>query len=159
MLTVKIAVKNNIDEIAKINLACFHGCANLKEAKKWLSCNFRAWPRFQYFILKKENKILGYILWKFLGGWRKESVLELEQIAIVPEYHGCGFASKLIKESLTQLKKYLKKENRKLKSVLVTTGTKQKARKLYEKVLKVKCTAKIKGLFDSDEIILLRRFK
>lgn len=159
MLTVKIAGKKNIDEIAKINLACFHGCANLKEAKKWLSCNFRAWPRFQYFVLKEENKVLGYILWKFLGGWRQKSVLELEQIAINPKYRGRGFASKLIKESLNQLRKYLKKEKRKLKSVLITTGTEQKAKKLYEKVLKAKCAAKIKGLFEGDEIILIRRFK
>jgi len=34
MLKIRRASKKNLKEIAKINLVCFHGCKNLKEAKK-----------------------------------------------------------------------------------------------------------------------------
>lgn len=156
---IKPAIKKDLTGIAKINLTCFHGCANLKEAQKWVFCNFQAWPRFHYFTLKEKNKLIGYILWYFKGGWRQNSVLELEQIAIDQKYRGCGFGSKLINDSLNQLKNYLKKERRKLKTVLVTTGTEQKAKKIYEQVLNAKPAAKINGLFRGDEIILIRRYK
>jgi ribosomal protein S18 acetylase RimI-like enzyme len=158
MLMIKPAYQKDLSAIAKINLACFHGCANLKESQKWVFCNFRAWPRFQYFIIKEKNKTIGYILWYFKGGWRQKSVLELEQIAIDPNCQGQGFGIRLIQESLNQLMKYLKKEKRKLKAILVTTGTEQKAKELYEKTLKAKPTAKIKGLFRGDEIILIRKY-
>ncbi|MBS4012840.1 MAG: GNAT family N-acetyltransferase [Bacteroidetes bacterium] len=159
MLKIKLAEKKNLKDIAKINLLCFQGSNNLEEAQKWVFCNFQAWPRFYYFIIKKNNKVIGYILWYFKGGWRKESVLELEQIAIDPKYQGNGFGSKLIRESLNQLRKILKNEKKKLKAIIVTTGTKQKAKKIYEKVLKAKPEAKIKNLFRGDEIILISRFK
>lgn len=158
MFKIKPATKKDLVAIAKINLVCFHGCANLREAKKWTLCNFRAFPRFQYFVAKLKNKTIGYILWYFKGGWRKESILELEQIAIHPNYQGRGFGSRLIKESLKQFLKFLKKEKRKLKAVLVTTGTEQKAKKFYEKVLGVKIATKIKKLFRGDEIILIKRY-
>lgn len=156
---IKPAKSNDLNEIAKINLLCFHGCKNQNEAKKWTLCNFRAFPRFQYFVIKNKNKTLGYILWYFRGGWRKESILELEQIAIHPRHQRQGFGNKLIKESLKQFIKYLKKERRELKAVLITTGTEQGARKIYEKALGVKMVAKIKKLFRGDEIILARRYK
>jgi len=159
MSMVSRSTKNDLNAIAKINLACFHGCASSIEAKKWTLCNFRAFPRFQYFVIKNNNKTIGYILWYFKGGWRKDSVLELEQIAIHPQHQGRGFGSKLIKESLKQLIKYLKKEKRKLKAVLITTGTEQGARKIYEKALGAKMVAKIKKIFRGDEIILARRYK
>lgn len=159
MLIIRRAIKKDLLKIAKINLVCFHGCANLKEAKKWTRCNFLAFPRFQYFVILLKNKIVGYILWYFKGGWRKKSVLELEQIAVEPKFQGQGIGTKLIKESFKKIKEYLKKENRLLKSVLVTTGTRQKAQKIYKKTLAVKPVAKIKGLFRGDEIILVKRYK
>lgn len=102
---------------------------------------------------------MGYILWYFKGGWRKESVLELEQIAIRPFYQGKGCGSRLIRESFEKIKNYLKKEKRTLKAILVTTGTEQKAKRIYEKVLEAKAEAKIKNLFRDDEIIMIRRLE
>jgi len=57
------------------------------------------------------------------------------------------------------MKKYLKREKRKIRAVLVTTSTEQKAKIIYEKVLKAKPVAKIKNLFRGDEIILVKKFK
>lgn len=158
MLIIKRARKKDLSQMAKINLVCFHGCKNLKEAKKWILCNFLAFPRFQYFVALLKNKVVGYILWCFKGGWRKESVLELEQIAVKPDYQRQGIGSQLILESLKSMRKYLQRQKRKLKAVLITTGTHQKARRIYEKILKAKKEATIKNLFYGDEIILVRRY-
>ena len=65
MLMIRRVKKSDLLSIAKINLACFHGCANLAEAKKWTLCNFLAFPRFQYFVALLNKKIVGYILWLF----------------------------------------------------------------------------------------------
>lgn len=159
MLTIQQAKKENLKKIALINLTCFHGSSNLKESQRWILCNFRAYPRFQYFVIKEKNKIVGYILWYFKGGWRKESVLELEQIAISPSFQNQGLGTHLIKKSLSQIIKNLKKKRKKLKTVLVTTGSKQKAKKIYEKALQAKPVAKIRKLFRGDETILIKRFR
>lgn len=159
MFKTQRAKKNDLLAIAKINLICFHGSKDLKESKKWVWCNFSAFPRFQYFVIKEKNKILGYILWYFKGGWRQQSVLELEQIAIHPAYQSKGAGSQLVKESLEKIKKHLEKDSRKLKAIIITTSTGQKARKIYEKVLQAKKGATIKKLFSGDEIILIKRFK
>jgi ribosomal protein S18 acetylase RimI-like enzyme len=78
--------------------------------KKWIKCNFKVFPRMQYFVAQFKGKVLGYILWVEKGGFRKNAVLELEQIAVHPDYRGIGIGTKLIKESLKELKNHLRKK-------------------------------------------------
>lgn len=159
MISIKKARQNQINDIAKIASQCFSGVKNLSYAKKWTGCNFKAYPRMQYFVAQEKNRILGYILWVEKGGFRKESVIELEQIAVDPEHQGKGIGTKLIFESLSEVEKYLNKRGSKLKLVEVTTGTANYAQGLYKKTLNAKVEALIKNLFRGDEVIMIARFR
>ena len=95
--------KENLHKVAEIAKESFSGLKEQEHAKTWIECNFNAYPRTQYFIAKENNEVMGYILWIEKGGFRKESVWELEQIAVKEIHRGRGIASKLIKESLQHI--------------------------------------------------------
>jgi len=158
MIKVIKIQKNDISPMAKIASQCFKGYGSFNGAKKWISCNFGAFPRAQYFVAKEKGQVLGYILWIEKGGFRKESVWELEQVAVSPSCQGRGIGAKLILDSLETIKKNLKKRGSALKLVEVTTGLHQ-APHLYQKTLGAKKEATVKDFFRGDEAIMIARFK
>lgn len=149
--------REKLNEVIKIASGNFSGMKDIKKAQKWVRCNFLAYPRMQYFVAKSKNQILGYILWVEKGGFRKNSVWELEQVAVGKNFQGQGIGTKLIKGSLLEIQKYLKRRKSKLKLIEVTTGTENKAQKLYQKALNAKVEARIKDLFRGDEVIMIAR--
>lgn len=157
-MDTKKAKKENIKEIAKIASENFSGLKEIKKAEQWIICNLLAFPRAQYFVAEEKGKITGYILWLEKGGFRKNSVWELEQIAIKKDFQGQGIGTRLIKKSFLEIKKYLKKRGAKLKVVEVTTGTDNKAQNLYKKTLGAMPECVIKNLFRGDEVIMIARF-
>ncbi|MEK7103772.1 MAG: GNAT family N-acetyltransferase [Patescibacteria group bacterium] len=168
MIKVIKMQKPDIQVAAKIANQCFKGYGSFNGAKKWITCNFSAFPRAQYFVAKeirprrirlgRKGIIFGYILWIEKGGFRKESVWELEQVAVGPNYQGRGIGAKLILDSLETIKKNLKKRGSSLKLVEITTGLHQ-APHLYQKTLGAKKEAVVKDFFRGDEMILIARFK
>jgi ribosomal protein S18 acetylase RimI-like enzyme len=145
--------KEDIDAVAKIHIEQF---PRQKHSKKWISCNFAAFPRIMLFVARDEkDMVIGYIQWIQKSGFRPESVWELEQIAVLKNHQGKGIGKLLIEKSLEFIKNYLADTNSKLKAVLVSTRIDNSARLLYEKVLKAKEVAVIKDLYSHDEIIML----
>ena len=157
-MIIKRATNKDLNEIAKIGSENFSGLKELKKAKKWVSCNFSAFPRMQYFVAKLNGKISGYILWMEKGGFRKESVWELEQIAVSEYFQGQGIGTQLIEKSLLEIKRYLKKRGSRLKAIEVTTGTENRAQNLYKKTLGAEVECVVKNLFRGDEVIMIARF-
>lgn len=157
-IKIKRATEKEIQSIAMVASACFSGMKDLKSAKRWVRGNFLGFPRMQYFIAKNKKLVVGFILWMEKGGFRKESVIELEQIAVLPDCQGKGIGTKLIKESLKEVKKYLKERKSKLKLIEVTTGTTNEAQRLYKKTLGAEVETIVKDLFRGDEVIMFSRF-
>ncbi len=159
---VKKAQKKYLKQIAEIAAENFSGLKGPKDAVKWVSCNFSAFPRMQYFVAITQKgprkEIVGYILWVEKGGFRKESVWELEQIAVKKAFQGNGIGGELIEKSFLEIKNYLKKRKSFLKLVEVTTGTDNQAQKLYRKTLGAKKECIIKNFFRSNEAIMIARF-
>ena len=77
---------------------------------------------------------------------------------MLAHYRGKGIGSKLVTESLEQMKRYLEERGSRLKLVEVTTGTSNQAQKLYMKTLNAKPECLIKDLFRGDELIMIARF-
>lgn len=150
--------KEEIRKVAEIASKSFSGLADIEEAVQWVGCNFAAFPRMRYFTAKEQGMVIGYILWVEKGGFRKEAVLELEQIAVDPDFRGRGVGTELITDSLLEIRKMLKKRGALLKLVEVTTGRGNKAQRLYEKTINAKPEATIMNLFRGDEVIMLARF-
>ncbi len=158
MIVAKAKIKD-LSEIEKIASENFSGLKNIKNARKWIKCNFFAFPRAQYFVARASGKILGYILWLEKGGFRKESIFELEQIAVGKNFQGQGVGTHLIEKSLIEIKKYLKERGCALKAVEVTTGTDNRAQVFYKKTLGAKTECIVRDFFRGDEVIMIARFR
>lgn len=145
----------DIDVVAKLHSQEF---PRQRNSSSWISCNFAAYPRIMLFVARDEkDKVIGYIQWIQKSGFRQESVMELEQIAVNKPHQGRGIGTLLINKSLSHIKDYLSDTNAKLKAVLVSTRTDNAAKALYENVLKAKEIAVIKDLYSHDEVILMSR--
>jgi ribosomal protein S18 acetylase RimI-like enzyme len=123
----------------------------------WVTCNFRAYPRVLYFVAELNGAVIGFVEWIQKSGFRKEVVLELEQLGIIPDYQGQGVGTALIKKSLGQVSRILKKRGACIKNIVVTTRTDNHAQRLYRKVLGAEPQAVIKDLYSADEVIMVAR--
>jgi len=76
----------DINAVAKIHAQAF---PRQHSSEKWISSNFAAFPRIMIFVARDEqDKVIGYIQWSHKSGFRKEAVIELEQIAVLkPKQH------------------------------------------------------------------------
>lgn len=143
----------DVDAVVKIHAQQF---PRQKDSNKWISCNFAAFPRIMIYVARDESdKVIGYVQWCHKSGFRKEAVLDLEQIAVEKSNQGMGVGTKLIKESLESVKDYLSDTGSKLKAVMVSTRTDNDAQRLYQKALGAEPVAVIKDLYSSDEVIML----
>ena len=157
-MLIKRTKSKDLRDIVKIASENFSGLKDIKKAQKWVRANFLAFPRTQYFVSKTSGKVSGYILWIEKGGFRKESVFELEQIAVGKNFQGQGIGTELITKSLSEIRRYLKERGSVLKAVEVTTGIENKAQNLYKKTLGAEPECIIKNLFRGDEVIMIARF-
>ena len=160
MMKIRRMVEDDLEDVVEIASLSFHGMRDREKARKWIECNMRCYPRMQYFVAEdEEGRVLGYILWVEKGGFREKAVLELEQIAVKPGFRGRGIGTKLVLDSLEEMKKYLEERGSKLKLVIVTTGTENFAQRLYKKTLNAEVECVIKNLFRGDEAIMIARFE
>lgn len=157
-LKVKRFKNKDLSSVSKIVSENFSQLKDIKKAKKWVGCNFLAFPRTQYFVAKSKKEVMGYILWSEKGGFREEAVFELDQIAVAEKYRGRGIGTALILKSLIELKKYLKKRKSKLKMVLVSVRKENPtAQALYKKTLGAKVECIIKDYLRGDEALMIGR--
>ncbi len=154
-MNVRPLKHNDIEKTAKIHEAAF---ARQKLSREWIESNSKAFPRVQYFVAENQgNEIVGYIQWVQKSGFREEVVLELEQLAVLPKYHGKGIGTKLIKKSLPQINSQLASRGAKIKHIIVTTRSDNDAQKIYQKTIGAMVEATIINLYSADEVIMIAR--
>jgi ribosomal protein S18 acetylase RimI-like enzyme len=157
MITIRPMTKNDIDSVAKIHSEVF---TRQFASEQWVSCNLNAYPRILMYVAKTEKgKVVGYIQWLQKSGFRKDTVIELEQIAVLPIMQGNKIGTELIQRSLELVHEYLTSKDSILKTIMVTTRSDNNAQNLYEKILGVKVAATIKDLYSSDEVIMVAKYK
>ena len=147
--------KEDLVETSAVHKAAF---TRQKMSYEWIKCNANAFPKSLLFVAEnKDQEIVGYIHWCQKSGFRREVVLELEQLAVHPNCQGKGVGTQLVKESLPQVQARLRTRNAKIKHVVVTTRADNFSRKLYEKTLKAKVEATISNLYSADEVFMVSR--
>ena len=157
MIIIRPITEVDVDAVAAVHSEVF---ARQSASRKWVKCNFNAYPRIMMFVAEHgDGHIAGYIQWIQKSGFRKEAVIELEQIAVLPDFQGKGVGTKLINESLSNIKDYLKDQDSLLKSIIVTTRSDNQAQSLYKKVLNAEMAGTIKNLYSHDEVIMLAKCK
>jgi ribosomal protein S18 acetylase RimI-like enzyme len=155
MITIRPMLKSDLNSVVIVHSQAF---SRQLKSVEWVTCNFNAYPRIMIFVaLNKENQLVGYIQWLQKSGFRKDAVVELEQIAVLPVFQGMSIGTKLINQSLALVKKYLISQNSVLKAVMVTTRSDNAAQNLYKKLLGVEISATISDLYSHDEVIMVSR--
>jgi len=126
-------------------------------SQTWVQSNFAAYPRTMHFVARDEkDTVVGYILWLHKSGFRKEAVVELEQIAVLKNHQRQGIATQLIHESLESVKNALRDNQCKLKTVMVSIRLDNPALDLYKKSLGVETACVIENLYSSHEAIMMK---
>lgn len=156
-VTIKQLRQADIDKVVLIYLGAFHGMTEREEIKHWMRCRLGAFPQVRCYGAWQNGELLGYIIWEEHGGFRADAVLELEQIAVLSQYRGQGIGTRLIQDSLEDVKAYLGERDATLKLIEITTGVENEAQRLYKKVLGAKPVATIPDLYRSDEVVMIAR--
>ena len=149
---------NELDHVVQIYLKSFKGMVNPESIRRWFICQLNSYPRNIGFVAVVGDAVRGYIVWCERGGFRQRAVVELEQIAVHPDFRRKGLASYLTIQSFIYLKKLLKDERRSVRLVVIYTSAEHGARSLYEKTLGAKREAVLKDYFRGDEDVLFARF-
>ena|SRR3990167_10021948 len=156
MITIRPMVEQDINSVAIVHSECFK---RQSASRKWVTCNFNAFPRIMMYVAENEtNEIVGYIQWLQKSGFRQESVVELEQIAVSPPFQSNNIGTELVVRSLEFVKQYLLNHDSILKAVIVTTRSDNHAQRLYEKTLNAKVQACISDLYSADEVVMVAKF-
>ena len=153
-MKVRMMMQQDLLDVTKIHKEAF---SRQLHSEQWISCNFKAYPRIRLFVAEDDGMLLGYVQWIEKSGFRKEVVLELEQIAVLPSQQKHGIGSLLISESLKMIKEELSQRDATIKHVLVSTRTDNEAQKLYKKILNAQPEFVISNLFSADEVLMIAR--
>ncbi len=153
-MEIRKANKADIDHIADIYSLCF---LDEENHRLWIESSFNSFPRGAYYVVCEDNIVCGYILWCVKNGFRANTIIELEQIAVHPDRAGKGLGRKLIETSLKMFKKHLYKLGHKASAIIVTTTEGNYAEKLYRSVLGVTTAALINNYGSGNEVVLYNR--
>ncbi|MDG6969847.1 MAG: GNAT family N-acetyltransferase [Nitrososphaerota archaeon] len=158
-IRVRLAIPSDIPYIAEIGCEAFSGLRPLECGMRWVEACFAAHPRMEYWVAEMgtESTAAGYILWLEKGGFRKDAVLELEQIAVRKAMRGTGIGRELVVQSLQGVKSRLQARGSELSVIEITTGSEQRAVGFYRRTLGANPVATIPSLFRGDELVLLAR--
>ena len=144
----------DIDTVANIHQLVF---IRQKSSKEWITCNFNAQPKTMLYVACVGDRVAGYIIWTHKAGFRAEVVLELEQLAVHPDWQRQGIARQLIGRSLDDVREVLNQRNVRLKHILVTTRIDNEAQNLYRHTLGAEVEATLANLYSADEAIMVAR--
>lgn len=153
-MQVRVMTENDLNGAASVHRATF---PRQKHSIEWLQCNLNAFPRFLSYVATVNNDIVGLIVWSQKSGFRTEAVLELDLLAVLPNYQGKGIGRELICQSYSLVREHLALSESTIKHVLVSTRADNHAQKLYASVLGAQVEATFENLYSADEVLMIAR--
>lgn len=153
-MKVRFMDRKDLESVSEIHKIAF---SRQRLSFKWLESSLNGFPRLLCFVAADNNRIPGYIIWAQKSGFRTETILELDQIAVLPEFQNQGIGKLLINDSLLLVNKQLAKQSSTLKHIILSTRIDNQAQNLYQKTLGAEVEAEIKNLYSADEVFMIAR--
>ncbi len=151
------AVQTDLESIAHINRLSFSGNKPEGMAEKWVSSHFAQGDQYHYFVFEENGNIGGYISWEMRGGFAREvPVIELEQLAVHPNFRGKGVGGILVNGTFDAMKQWVHEHQPLAQEMKVFVWTKkdnEKAKSIYLGI----CNEGEKGqrdIYGSEEVLL-----
>lgn len=158
MIIIRQMLPSEIKAVAHIHREVFPNDGDTyAQSKQWIYSKFLGWPVNRYYVSTNNDEIIGYILWTEMGGFRKNCVLELEQLAVAIVWQNRRVGTQLIDESLIQVASILANEKRNIKLVEITTGVTNEVQSLYNKTLGAVEECRKQEFFDEEEVAMIAR--
>jgi GNAT superfamily N-acetyltransferase len=156
---VERAIEDDLEEIAGLNRECFpDDNPDFGRAYGWIKAHFVGTNLHTYFVGMLDERMVGYIQWTRLGGFRNEAVLELDDIGVTEEFRGKGFGTQLIQKSLIDYVEHtLKPAGETLRLVKVGTGASNDAQRVYRTALGAEVSSTDRDVYDGDEVNMFAR--
>jgi|TARA_Y100000310_G_scaffold336578_1_gene421519 ribosomal protein S18 acetylase RimI-like enzyme len=109
---------------------------------------------YNYIVAKQDEKIVGIVTW-LVHGLPKHQLIELDRIAVLPEFQGKGVAKELLNSLIKEAKEFFKKHNSKLRKLyLLCHADNERAHKFYTKMgFEHETTLKEHYYKDKDEFV------
>lgn len=150
-MNIRLATDHDIDPISQIYFRCF---PDERNHLLWIKSSFNSFPRGVYYVVEQQGIVAGYILWCVKNGFRDATIIELEQVAVDPEYSGNGLGRRLIVDSFQRFKQHVEDIGHRAGAVMVTTTEGNYAENLYKSTLNVSRAAILTGYASGNEVIL-----
>lgn len=151
-ILVRRADESEISVIAAVHQEAF---PRQIDSTDWVRATLAAYPRILAYVLILDDQVVGYVFWVQVSGIRRNAIIELDQVAILSRLRGQGLGEQLIIKSLELVKAQLSENSQTIKTLLVKTGSTNKAQNLYSRILGAHVVAEIEGLFSTPEVIML----
>ena len=151
---VRRASSEDIDAVSSIHREAF---SRQRDSERWVTATMAAAPRMLAYVVVIDEGVAGYIFWAQKSGIRPAAVIELDQIAVLSRFRGCGLGEQLIRRSLELVEAELAANGQSVRSVLVTTRKDNEAQKLYAKVLGAAVAAEVEDLYSATEVLMVAR--
>lgn len=123
----------------------------------WLKCSLEASPRHMIFVAEHEHQVIGYINWVQKKGFRRQALLELEQLAVLPYKQNQGIGTQLIKKSLELVQAQLANQGSLINQITLTTSSNHKAQKLYRETLGAEVESILLEPYATEEVVMVAR--
>jgi N-acetylglutamate synthase len=152
--TIRPATPNDTAAIAAIHLAAF---PRQRDSTQWVAATLAAAPRMLAYVVVHRGEIVGFAFWAQKAGIRTDSVLELDQIAVLSTHRDQGLGEKLIRDSLKLVKAELAANGQSIKSIFISTRADNGAQRLYARALGARVEAEIKDLYSATEVLMVAK--
>ena len=155
-MKIRKANKSDADEIAYI-LKNAYNIDSLEEGKDTFNSELK--KGVNYIVADEKNRVIGITTW-YIHGIPKHGLIELDRIAVIPEFRGMGIAKQLFQGLITDAKEELGRNEKKLRKLfLLTHESNKRAHKFYEKIgLKHETTLKDHYYKDENEWVYSKFF-
>lgn len=150
-MKIRKASKSDANEIAFV-LKESYNINSLEEGKEAFLSEIN--KGVNYIVADENNQIIGLTSW-YMHGLPKHGLIELDRIAILPDFRGKGISKQLFQSLITDSKEEFKKKNKELRKLfLLTHASNERAHRFYEKMgLKHETTLKNHYYKDEDECV------
>ncbi|GAA6131495.1 GNAT family N-acetyltransferase [Halopseudomonas sabulinigri] len=120
----------------------------------WIEVTLEAFPRFLCFVAEEGAQILGYLIWAQQRGYRDEASLELDQIAVLPEFLSEQVARRLIEESMPHVSAQLASQGICAKHINISLRDDEHLHRPYQAALDIEVTTAISELYRIDKVMM-----
>jgi len=155
MIQVRQIEQSEANCLNEIYAACF---PNEILQDEWIKSNMCSYPRMVYYVAECDEEIIGYAHWSVKSGFRSHSIVELEQVAVMPKYGRRGIGEYLLKQSFLQYKAHLSLLGVAIKGIYITTREGNFAENLYKRIFSVERQGIINNYGSGNEVILFKRY-